>query len=86
MRSFEIPACGGFMIAEDTAEHREIFGPEGECVLYFANAEEAAHKTRQALADPAARRRMALAAHRRITRGANTYRDRLKQMLEALPA
>jgi spore maturation protein CgeB len=86
MRSFEIPACGGFMIAEDTAEHREIFGPEGECVLYFANAEEAAQKTRQALADPAARRRMALAAHRRITRGANTYRDRLNQMLEALPA
>ncbi|MEQ1517108.1 MAG: glycosyltransferase [Usitatibacteraceae bacterium] len=84
MRSFEIPAVGGFMIAEDTAEHREIFGPEGECVLYFAGPIEAAAKTKWALAHPDDRRRMAKECHRRITSGAHTYGDRLHTMLEAI--
>jgi spore maturation protein CgeB len=83
MRSFEIPACGGFMIAEDTAEHRDIFGPEGECVLYFSGPRDAAEKVRFALADPAGRSRMACAAHHRIVSQGHTYRDRLAQMLAA---
>ena len=44
MRSFEIAAVGGCMLAEDTDEHREIFGPEGETVLYFRNPSEASTK------------------------------------------
>src|SRR5262249_31332555 len=52
MRSFEIPAIGGFMLAEDTADHREIFGPEGECVLYFASPAEAVSKAHWALRHP----------------------------------
>src|SRR5262249_24350592 len=44
MRSFEIPAIGGFMLAEDTREHRDIFGPEGQCVLYFASPDDAIEK------------------------------------------
>jgi spore maturation protein CgeB len=83
MRSFEIPACGGFMIAEDTAEHRDIFGPEGECVLYFSGPRDAADKVRVALADPAGRSQMACAAHHRIVSQGHTYRDRLAQMLAA---
>jgi hypothetical protein len=85
MRSFEIPACGGFMIAEDTAEHREFFGREGECVLYFSGPRDAAEKTGLALADPAGRARMALAAHHRVVSRAHSYRDRLRQMLDAVP-
>lgn len=84
MRSFEIPAIGGFMIAEDTAEHREIFGAEGRCVLYFATPEAAADKARWALANPTARRRMAKAAHDLICAGRHTYRDRLMQMMAAV--
>jgi hypothetical protein len=86
MRSFEIPACGGFMIAEDTAEHREIFGPEGECVLYFSGPRDAAEKALRALADPAGRSRMARAAHQRIVSQGHTYRDRLRHMLEVTAA
>ena len=52
------------MIAEDTAEHREIFGPDGECVLYFSGPRDAAEKVRLRFADPAGRSRMARAAHR----------------------
>jgi spore maturation protein CgeB len=81
MRSFEIPAAGGFMIAEDTREHREIFGEEGGCVLYFADPREAIAKANWALQHPRARCRMAAAAHSRIIEGANTYADRLQQML-----
>jgi spore maturation protein CgeB len=86
MRSFEIPACGGFMIAEDTVEHREIFGPEGECVLYFTGPRGAAEKVGLALADPVGRARMARAAHDRIVGRAHSYRDRLRQMIDAVPA
>jgi len=83
MRSFEIPACGGFMIAEDTSEHRDIFGPEGECVLYFSGPRDAAEKVRGALADPASRSRMARAVHHRIMSQGHTYRDRLAHMIAA---
>ena len=81
MRSFEIPAIGGFMIAEDTREHRDIFGPEGQCVLYFTSPQDAAQKTRWALNHPEERSRMARAAHELVTKGRHTYADRLKEML-----
>jgi|SRR5579862_1625046 len=81
MRSFEIPASGGFMLAEDTEEHRELFGTEGECVLYFASGREAIDKANWALQNPRERRRMSSAAHERIVGGSNSYLDRLKEML-----
>jgi spore maturation protein CgeB len=84
MRSFEIPAVGGFMVAEDTADHREIFGEEGECVLYFSAPEEAARKCAWAMAHAEDRRRMAAAATARLSRGGHTYRDRLTTMLGEL--
>ena len=81
MRSFEIPAVGGFMLAEDTPEHRNIFGAEGESVLYFTSPEDAAEKARWCLANPGERQRMASAAHALIISGGHTYRDRLLLML-----
>ena len=86
MRSFEIPAVGGFLLAEDTAEHRAIFGEEGAAALYFANPSEAAEKASWALANPAERAAMARAAHRLITSGRHTYKDRLSAMLGPVDA
>ena len=86
MRTFEIPAVGGLMIAEDTAEHRDLFGPEGECVLYFSSPAEAASKARWAIDHPEDRQRMAEAAHRRIRFEKHTYRDRLETMLTYAPS
>jgi spore maturation protein CgeB len=86
MRSFEIPAVGGFMIAEDTAGHRDIFGEEGQCVLYFKTAQEAAEKSYWALNHPEERRRMAIAAHELVIHGGHTYQDRLLAMLSAIPS
>jgi spore maturation protein CgeB len=82
MRSFEIAAAGGCMIAEDTHEHREIFGPEGEATVYFRNAEEAVERTRALLCSSSERRRLAAGLHRRIVSGAHTYANRLATMLE----
>jgi spore maturation protein CgeB len=83
MRSFEIAAVGGCMLAEDTAEHRELFGPDGEAVVYFRTAREAAERARSLLADPAERSRLSAVVRARISTGAHTYSDRLVSILEA---
>ena len=83
MRSFEIAALGGVMLAEDTAEHRQIFGPDGEAVAYFRMPEDAAHRARALLADEAERARLSAAVRQRIVAGGHTYRDRLDAILAA---
>jgi spore maturation protein CgeB len=83
MRSFEIGALGGCMLAEDTAEHREIFGEDGEAVVYFRSPREAVERARLLLADPDERARLAAVVRARISGGAHTYRDRLVSILEA---
>jgi spore maturation protein CgeB len=81
MRTFEVPALGGCMLTEDTQEHREIFGPDGEAVVYFSTISEMVEKARWLLDHEAERQRLASTAYQLITQGANTYRDRLKTML-----
>lgn len=83
MRSFEIAALGGCMLAEDTAEHREIFGPDGDTVVYFRTVREAAERARSLLADPAERARLSAAVRARISNASHTYRDRLVSILQA---
>jgi spore maturation protein CgeB len=84
MRSFEIAALGGCMLAEDTLEHREIFGPGDEAVVYFSTPREAAEQASALLANPAERARLSTAVQSRISGGAHTYRDRLYCILKAV--
>lgn len=84
MRTFEIPAMGGYMIVEDTAEHRAIFGEDGRCVHYFKGITDAAALIRRMLDLPAERRRMAADCRRLITGGQHTYTDRLRTLLAGL--
>ena len=81
MRSFEVPAIGACMLTEDTTEHREIFGEDGQAVVYFRTREEMVEKLRWLLAHDEERRRLADAARRVVITGRNTYRDRLEAML-----
>ncbi|MGQ0737268.1 MAG: CgeB family protein [Acidobacteriota bacterium] len=85
MRSFEIPAVGGCMLAEDTAEHRALFGSDGEAVGYFQGPTDMVDTARRLIADPRQRARMAQAAHRLVSSQQSTYRDRLRTMLETEP-
>lgn len=82
MRSFELPAMGACLLAEDTEEHREIFGDDGEAVAFFRAREDMVEKLRWLLAHEDVRRRLRDAAHRIITTGRNTYRDRLEAILQ----
>jgi spore maturation protein CgeB len=81
MRSFEIAAVGGCMLAQDTDEHREIFGPEGEAVVYFRDAKDAAQRARALICDASERKRLAANLHRCIVGGSHTYAHRLATML-----
>ncbi|WP_407166041.1 glycosyltransferase [Bradyrhizobium sp. ORS 111] len=83
MRSFEIAAIGGCMLVEDTAEHRELFGADGEAVRYFRTPADAAWCAWSLLDDAAERRRMSAAVCKLIHDGGHTYRDRLLTMLAA---
>ena len=83
MRSFEIAAMGGCMLCEDTHEHREIFGPDGEAVLYFGSLREMVDRARWLLRNEVERQKMRRCVFERITKGRNAYRDRLQTILES---
>ena len=69
MRTFEVPAVGACMLTEDTPEHREIFGPEGEAVIYFQSVPEMLQKAQWLLEHEQERQRLAQNAHDLITQG-----------------
>jgi hypothetical protein len=82
MRSYELPAVGGCLAVEDTEEHREMFGPEGECVSYFRSMDALGNLCHFLLEHPEECRRRTQAVHERICReGRNTYADRLETVL-----
>jgi spore maturation protein CgeB len=85
MRTFEIPACAGFMLATRSGEHRELF-EEGKEAAFFDGAEEMVAQIERYIdmGDAAARRAIAEAGHRRLLRGGHSYRDRAQRILELL--
>ena len=85
MRTFEVPACGAFMLAERTEEHLEIF-QEGLEAAYFTTPEELVEKVRYYLGRPGERQRIAAAGYSKITLGGCTYTHRLEQILAIVKA
>jgi spore maturation protein CgeB len=82
MRTFEVPAVGAAMLVERTEEHVELFGAEGQAVLYFGAIPEMIEKARWLIAHDVERLRLKENAHRLIVAGNHTYRDRLVSILE----
>jgi spore maturation protein CgeB len=63
-KSFEIAACGGFLLAERSAGHLQRFREDEEAV-FFSDFEECAAKIRRYLADAEARERISRRGHER---------------------
>jgi len=84
-RTFEIPAIGGFMLANRTDEHLELF-EEGKEAEYFESDEEYRDKVRFYLANDAARDCIARAGHLRCMTSGYSYDDRIRVVMREIEA
>jgi hypothetical protein len=82
-RSFEIPAAGGLILAEDTAEHREIFDSEKNA-LFFKSEADLYDKIFWVAAYPEEAQKIAENGFLHITRNQNTWKDRAIEILKIL--
>ena len=82
-RTFEIPGCGGFMLAERTEDHLALF-EEGKEAEFFGGPEELIEKIRYYLRHPDDRKRIATAGHQRCITGGYSNHHRAMQMLEVI--
>jgi spore maturation protein CgeB len=80
MRSFEVPGCGGFVLADRTAGAAGIF-PEGEAGAYFATQEELCDQIDRYLSDDAAREEIVRRAHA-IVADNHQYAHRAREVIE----
>ena len=85
MRTFEIPACGSFMLAERTEEQCAMFEEDRECV-FFGSHDELWEKASYYLKHEQAREKIARAGFARATSGGNTYAHRLAALLDRVGA
>jgi spore maturation protein CgeB len=79
-RSVEIPACGGFMLAERTEEHLELF-KEGEEAEFFDGIQELLDKCRYYLHHESQRLRIAKNGLRRCIESGYSNDKRVESML-----
>jgi hypothetical protein len=82
-RSIEIPACGAFMLAERTGEHRLHF-IDGEEAVFFEGSADLVRKVQHWVGADAERERIATAGRARCLCSGYSYDDRLREILEAL--
>ncbi len=80
-RSVEIPACGGFMLAERTDEHLELFH-EGKEAEFFDSDDELLDKVNYYINHEKQRKAIAEAGRRRCLESGYSNHDRMKFMLE----
>jgi len=80
-RTFEIPACGGFMLAERTDEHAALFR-EGEEAEFFDTKEELLEKARAYLAAPERRAEVARRGYERTRRSDYSYRAMVERIVQ----
>lgn len=83
MRTFEIPAVGGFFLAQRTDQHRSCY-QEGEEAEFFADEKELVAKATYYLAHDDERRAIGRAGHQRCITSGYRHQDRLAHALDML--
>lgn len=84
MRSFEVPAAGGIMLAQDTPEHRQYFEPGKEIFLYndqFECLEKCRHIMTLGYEEAL---KIKLAARQRSVKDGYSYKCRSEQLINIL--
>jgi|APSaa5957512535_1039671.scaffolds.fasta_scaffold68574_2 spore maturation protein CgeB len=79
-RSVEIPACGGFMLAERTFEQKKMF-IEGEEADFFSNNEELLKKVNIYLGSSNRRRIISNNGRNRCLKSGYSYQDRVNEIM-----
>jgi spore maturation protein CgeB len=79
-RSFEVPASGGLLLAQDTAEHREIFGINGG-VLYFSNLENLLQQVEWVRNHSKEANMLAMRGYNNIVNGMNDWHQRAIEVM-----
>ncbi|MEM7102354.1 MAG: glycosyltransferase [Bacteroidota bacterium] len=83
MRTFEIPAAGGFMLHEYSNEAITIFDQNKEAV-YFKNPGEVVEQTKYYLENEFERKKIAMAGFKKAINFPQTYEARIQKILEKL--
>ena len=81
MRTFEVPACGGCVLTERTAEHEVLFSEDVE-TRFFGTPEELVQQVQRLLPCPSSRRNLATRARTWAVSGRHTYADRLSDLVD----
>ena len=84
-RTFEIPACGVFMLAEKTALHLSLF-EDGKEAVFFDTKEELLEKILFYMDNAAAREKISNAGLARCERSGYSHAERLKEVLNKITA
>jgi hypothetical protein len=84
MRSLELPAMKACLLVEHTPEHRELYGGDGECVVYYHSLTDLVEGAQALCREPARARQLGESLwHRICNEGRHSYADRLQTILES---
>jgi glycosyltransferase involved in cell wall biosynthesis len=84
VRTFEIPACGAFMLAERASGQYLEFFEEDKEIACFGDPRELREKIEYSLAHPDRRAEIASAGRARLLRSGYALADRMLQMLDVV--
>ena len=84
-RTYEIPACGGFLLHERTAKIGEVFR-EGVEAEFFSSYEEMQKKIDIYLADDELRHKVADAGMEKVVSGGHLFKDRVAVIVKVFNA